>query len=98
LSYGHTQQAKGYSVTPGTVKIAVTMPREHFEHMRLKALKNGISISHGLEWRVVMPKESHFAINDLLDIVEELTNIVEELNPGATEQIRRIRFLTKRAE
>ena len=44
-----------------------------------------------------MPKESHFAINDLLDIVEELTNIVAELNPGATEQIRRIRFLTERA-
>lgn len=37
-------------------------------------------------------------LNDLLDIVEELTNMVEELNPGATEQIRRIRFLTGRAE
>ena len=44
-----------------------------------------------------MPKESHLAINDLLDIVEELTNLVEELNPGATEKIRRIRFLTERA-
>lgn len=44
-----------------------------------------------------MPKGSHLAINDLLDIVEELTNIVEELNPGATEQIRRIRLLTERA-
>jgi len=46
---------------------------------------------------MTMPKESHLAINDLLDIVEELTNLVEELNPGATEQIRRIRFLTERA-
>lgn len=45
-----------------------------------------------------MPKSSHLAINDLLDIVEELTNLVEELNPGATEKIRRIRFLTERAE
>lgn len=45
MSYGHTQQARGYSVAPGTVKIAVSMPREHFEHMRLKALKNGCSIS-----------------------------------------------------
>lgn len=32
-------------------------------------------------------------MNDLLKIVEELTNLVEELNPGATEQIRRIRLL-----
>lgn len=37
-------------------------------------------------------------INDILDIVEELTNIVEEINPGATEQVRRIRFLIGRAE
>lgn len=47
MSYGHTQQAKGFSGYPnaGTVKIAVTMPREHFEYMKLKALKNGWSIS-----------------------------------------------------
>lgn len=45
-----------------------------------------------------MPKETHLAINDLLDIVEELTNMVEELNPGATEQVRRIRFLIQRGE
>lgn len=44
-----------------------------------------------------MTKQSHLAVNDLLDIVEELTRLVEELNPGATEQIRRIRFLTERA-
>lgn len=37
-------------------------------------------------------------INDLLDIVEELTDMIEELNPGATEQVRRIRFLIGRAE
>ena len=42
-------------------------------------------------------KESCAPINDLLDIVEQLTDLVEELNPGATEQIRRIRFLTERA-
>lgn len=45
-----------------------------------------------------MPKESQLAINDLIDIVEELTKMVEELNPGATEQVRRIRFLIGRAE
>lgn len=45
-----------------------------------------------------MPKDSHLAINDLLDIVEELTNMVETLNPGATEQVRRVRFLIRRAE
>ena len=38
------------------------------------------------------------ALTDLLDIVEALTEIVEELNPGANEQIRRIRFLIDRAE
>lgn len=45
-----------------------------------------------------MPKDSHLAINDLLDIVEELTNIVEELNPGAADQVSRVRFLIRRAE
>lgn len=45
-----------------------------------------------------MPKESHLALNDLIDVVEALTELVEELNPGATESIRRIRFLIERAE
>lgn len=47
MSYGHTQQAKGFSANPkaNTVKIAVTVPREHFDYMRIKALKNGWSIS-----------------------------------------------------
>ena len=38
------------------------------------------------------------ALNDLIDVVASLTLIVEELNPGASEQIRRIRFLIGRAE
>ena len=38
------------------------------------------------------------ALNDLIDVVASLTLIVEELNPGANEQIRRIRFLIGRAE
>lgn len=45
-----------------------------------------------------MTKESHKAVNDILDVVAELTNMVEEINPGATEQVRRIRFLIDRAE
>ena len=45
-----------------------------------------------------MAKESHLAINDLIDVVEALTVLVEEINPGATESIRRIRFLIDRAE
>ncbi len=45
-----------------------------------------------------MTQHSHLAINDLLDIVEEITGMLEELNPGATERVRRIRFLIERAE
>jgi hypothetical protein len=45
-----------------------------------------------------MTNENDLVINDVLDIIEELTNMVEELNPGATEQVRRIRFLVGRAE
>lgn len=45
-----------------------------------------------------MAKDSHLALNDLLDIVEILTGLVEELNPCATESIRRARFLIERAE
>jgi len=45
-----------------------------------------------------MTKNSHLAINDLLDVVEEITGMLEELNPGATGQVRRIRFLIERAE
>ena len=37
------------------------------------------------------------ALNDLIDVVAVLTLIVEEMNPGANEQIRRIRFLINRA-
>ncbi len=45
-----------------------------------------------------MTKYSHLALNDLLDAVEEITSIVEEINPGVNEHIRRIRFLIDRAE
>lgn len=30
-----------------------------------------------------MDKETGYALNDLLDVVEELTKIVRDLNPGA---------------
>jgi len=46
----------------------------------------------------MMNEDSQSPICDLLDIVEELTDIVGELNPGANEQIRRIRFLIERAK
>lgn len=45
-----------------------------------------------------MTTERDKALADLLDIVEVLTEIVQELNPGANEQIRRLRFLIDRAE
>jgi hypothetical protein len=45
-----------------------------------------------------MTTERDKALNDLIDVVASLTLIVEELNPGASEQIRRIRFLIGRAE
>lgn len=45
-----------------------------------------------------MTKETNLAINDLIDVVEALTALVEEINPGASESIRRIRFLIDRAE
>ena len=45
-----------------------------------------------------MPKESHLALNDIIDVLEELTILVEELNPGASEQLRRIKFLIDRAD
>jgi hypothetical protein len=44
-----------------------------------------------------MSEDTIAPVNDLIDIVEELTDIVGELNPGANEQIRRIRFLIERA-
>lgn len=50
MSYGHTQQAKGFSIREdgATVKIAVTIPREHFDFMKRKALAKGWSISEAI--------------------------------------------------
>ena len=44
-----------------------------------------------------MNEKSTSPINDLIDIVEDLTDLVEELDPGACNQIGRIRFLIERA-
>lgn len=43
-----------------------------------------------------MDKETAAALNDLLDIVEELTKVVSELNPGANYGF--IEFLVRRVE
>jgi hypothetical protein len=45
-----------------------------------------------------MDTETKYAINDLLDAVEALTELVQELNPGATNQIGRIHFLLSRTQ
>lgn len=45
-----------------------------------------------------MEKEIEYAVNDLLDCVEELTRLVYELNPGAGKQIDHIRFFLNRAD
>lgn len=45
-----------------------------------------------------MDRETQFALNDLLDAIEDLTTMVEELNPGATEQVRHVRFFLERAD
>jgi len=45
-----------------------------------------------------MDKDTLYVLNDYYDAIEELTNIVQELNPGATRQIARIRFMLQRAE
>jgi hypothetical protein len=48
--------------------------------------------------RETMDKEGIYALNDILDAVEELASIVRELNPGATEQIRRVKYFLDRAD
>lgn len=64
MSYGHTQQAKGFSIRGDdtTVKFAVTIPRDHFEFMKQKALRRGWSISEVvrsyIETGVIVDKES----------------------------------------
>jgi hypothetical protein len=44
---------------------------------------------------IEMDKNAAYALNDLLDIVEELTNAVRELNPG--HNFKLVEFLTARA-
>jgi len=43
-----------------------------------------------------MDRESRFILNDLTDVVEELTKIVRELNPGANWKF--IDFLLARVD
>lgn len=45
-----------------------------------------------------MDKETAFALRNLLDIVERLTKMAEEANPGAGEDVRFIRFLIDRVD
>lgn len=44
-----------------------------------------------------MDKEACYIMNDLIDAVERLTELVRELNPGATAQLASIDFLVQRA-
>ncbi len=45
-----------------------------------------------------MDQETRYAVNDLLDCVEILTDLVRELNPGATQQLSQIDFYLKRVD
>jgi hypothetical protein len=45
-----------------------------------------------------MDKNTLFVLNDLLDAVETLSDIVGELNPGATEQLGLVDFLLGRSQ
>jgi hypothetical protein len=75
---------------------------------KLNALPFGPSCGEG-PWLVdalhalgILPfKEDRQAVgilNDLLDAVEKLAEIVAELNPGRTEDLRFIRFVLQRAD
>ena len=44
-----------------------------------------------------MDKNAVYIMNDLIDAVERLTELVRELNPGATKQLADIDFLVQRA-
>jgi hypothetical protein len=44
-----------------------------------------------------MDKETYFVLNDLVDAVEKLTELVRELNPGATNQLDFVDFVLRRS-
>jgi hypothetical protein len=45
-----------------------------------------------------MDRETQFALNDILDAVEELAKLVRELNPGAENQLAFVDFLLARTD
>lgn len=45
-----------------------------------------------------MDKNTLYVLNDLLDVVDKLTELVRELNPGATNQLGFIEFMMARIE
>jgi hypothetical protein len=45
-----------------------------------------------------MDNETRRTLNDLIDALEELTRLIEELNPGAQGQLDRIKFFVNRAD
>lgn len=45
-----------------------------------------------------MDKNTVYVLNDLLDIVDKLTEIIRELNPGATNQLGFLDFMMARVE
>jgi hypothetical protein len=45
-----------------------------------------------------MDRETLLVLNDLLDIVDKLTEIVSELNPGAQNQLGLVEFIMARVE
>jgi len=45
-----------------------------------------------------MDKNACYIVNDLLEVLDELTVMMRELNPGATEQHRRIAFFLTRID
>lgn len=45
-----------------------------------------------------MDKNACYVVNDILEVLDELTTMMRELNPGATEQHRRIAFFLTRVD
>ena len=45
-----------------------------------------------------MDRNTCYIINDLLEVMDELTALVRELNPGAAEQHRRMAFFLARID
>lgn len=45
-----------------------------------------------------MDKNACYIVNDILEVLDEVTALLRELNPGATEQHRRIAFFLTRID